>query len=202
MDPTAITTPAPVEKPAANTHVNRQVPQTRQAVTGVVPPELGEAMIREVWPSVTASGPAIPSLARALQKSIILAPLGWLLLLPLFVKRIMPFICTRYTLTNRQLMIQRGLKPAPAHSLRLQDIDDVRVVDSTRDRFYLSATLEVISGGKVALTLPGVPEPEGFRQAIRNAVAAWVPGKSLSPFISATGVKSEGIFSPASSPPK
>jgi hypothetical protein len=202
MDPTAITTPAPASAPATNHQSKAPVPLTRQAVTGVVPPELGEAMIREVRPTVMASGPAIPSLARALQKSIILAPLGWLLLLPLFLKKIMPFICQRYTLTNRQLMIQRGLKPVPVHSVQLKEIDDVRIVDSTRDHFYLSATLEVLSGGKVVLTLPGVPEPEGFRQAVRNAVAAWVPGKSLTPFISATGVKSENVYSPSAPAPK
>lgn len=174
------TTPAASAAPA---------PRTRQAVTGVVPPEIGEAMIREVRPTVLAGGAGIPGLARRLIHSIFLAPVGWLLLAPLFVKKFSPFICTRYTITNRRLMIQRGLKPTPIQVVELREIDDVRIVDATRDRFYQSATLEVMSGGKVVMTLPGVPEPEGFSRAIRNAVSAWVPGKPAGPFVSASAIK-------------
>ena len=54
---------------------------------------------------------------------------------------------------------------------------------------YLSGTLEVLSKGQVALTLPGVPEPEGFRHAVVNAVKAWVPGKATGPFQPASAVK-------------
>jgi hypothetical protein len=38
----------------------------------------------------------------------------------------------------------------------------------------------------VALKLAGVPEPEGFRHAVVNAVKAWVPGKATGPFIPAS----------------
>ena len=85
----------------------------RQAVAGLMPPELGEAMIREAWPSV-ASGSGLATLAEKLMKSIVLAPLGWLLLAPLFGKKLMPFLCKRYTLTNRRLMVRRGIKPKRA----------------------------------------------------------------------------------------
>jgi hypothetical protein len=193
MDPTATPSSDAVTKapasPPAHAAATAPAPRTRQAVTGVVPPEIGEAMIREVRPTVLAGGAAIPGLAHTLIRTIVLAPLGWLLLAPLFAKKLLPFVCTRYTLTNRRLMIQRGLKPSPAHVVELREIDDVRVVDSTRDTFYLSATLEVLSGGKVVLTLPGVPEPEGFRRAIRSAVSAWVPGKPAAPFVPASAFK-------------
>jgi hypothetical protein len=201
MDPTANTPAGPVNVATGNHVTFVPVPATRQAVTGIVPPELGEAMIREVRPTVMAGGAMLPTLALKLMKSIVLAPLGWLLLAPLFTKKLLPFICERYTLTNRRLMIQRGLKPAPVKLVELKDIDDVRLVDSTRDRFYLSATLEVLSGGKTVLTLPGVPEPEGFRRAILSAVSAWAPGRTAGPFVSATGVKSEGTSTHAN-PPK
>ena len=51
----------------------------QQAVTGVTPPETGEAKIREVWPSV-ASSPAIAGLGQKLTGTIILAPLAWLIM--------------------------------------------------------------------------------------------------------------------------
>jgi Bacterial PH domain len=194
MDPVPSTPVSPPPPPAANhlasQHSAAPVPTTRQAVTGVVPPDVGEAMIREIRPTVLAGGGAIPGLARTFMKTIVLAPVGWLLLGPLFAKKLLPFISRRYTLTNRRLMIQHGLKPSPVQEVQLRDIDDVRLVDSSRDSFYRSGTLEVLSGGKVVLTLPGVPEPEGFRRAIRSAVSAWVPGKPAGPFVPASAAKS------------
>src|SRR5436853_5699371 len=80
----------------------------RQAITGVMPPLLGEARIREEWPTVLGIMPPVALLAKALMKTFILAPVGFLLLLPLFAMKFGPFVCRRYTLTNRRLMIQRG----------------------------------------------------------------------------------------------
>jgi hypothetical protein len=173
--------------PGANNSAAGAVP--RQAVTGVMPPQLGEAMIREAWPTVLEAQSGLAQLAQKLIKTIFLAPLGWLLLLPLFGKRLLPFLSKRYTLTNRRLMVQRGLRPSPAQEIALSDIDEVRLVPDSFDRFYLSGTLEVVSKGQVALTLAGVPEPEGFRHAVVNAVKAWVPGKATGPFQPASAVK-------------
>jgi hypothetical protein len=161
----------------------------RQAVTGVMPPQLGEALIREAWPTVLEASGGVARLAHTLLKTVVLAPLGWLLLLPLFGKRLLPGLSKRYTLTNRRLMVQRGLRPTPAQEVALADIDEVRLVPDSFDRFYLSGTLEVLSKGQVALTLPGVPEPEGFRHAVVNAVKAWVPAKATGPFQPASAVK-------------
>jgi len=36
----------------------------------------------------------------------------------------------------------------------------------------------VLGKGQVKLTLTGVPEPEAFMHAIKNACIAWVPGKA------------------------
>ncbi|MFL5245851.1 MAG: PH domain-containing protein [Gemmataceae bacterium] len=149
----------------------------QQAVTGVVPPQTAEAIIREVWPSVTTSS-GIATLGEKLIRSIILAPLGWMLMLPIYFFKVLPFVARRYTLTNRRIMVRRGLRPAPTHEVALADIDEVRLDRASANRFFRSATLEILSKGQVALTLPGVPDPESFRAAIRNACMAWVPGKA------------------------
>src|SRR5262245_66055599 len=52
-----------------------------QAVAGVSPPQVNEAIIREVWPSVAAY-PAAANFARFTYRTYILAPLGWLALAP------------------------------------------------------------------------------------------------------------------------
>lgn len=167
-------------------------PRPRQAITGVMPPLLGEARIREEWPTVLGINPALASLARRLMQSLILAPLGFLLLLPLFLLKLGPF-CRRYTLTNRRLMIQRGWKPRliAGQEVALADIDEVRFDPASVDPFFISGTLEILSKGQVVLTLPGVPEPEGFRQTIVNAYKAWVPSKATGPFLAASAVPAD-----------
>ena len=101
--------------------------------------------------------------------------LCWLLF---FLRKLTPFLCKRYTLTNQNLKIQRGLKPRPVQSIALADIDEVRFDHKSYNAFYLSGTLEIVSRGEVKMRLTGVPEPESFRHAIINACAAWVPGKA------------------------
>jgi len=148
-----------------------------QAITGVMPPLLGEATIRVAWPSLSAT-PAVATLGRKLILSIILAPLGWLLMLPFYFRKILPFLASRYTLTNRRLMIQRGLKPKMTEEISLADIDEVRVVRDANSVFFRSGDLEIVSKGAVKLRVPGVPEPDSFKHAIINACMAWVPGKA------------------------
>ena len=101
--------------------------------------------------------------------------------------RFAPFICRRYAVTNRRVMIQKGIRPKASQEILLEEIDDVRVVPGSVDTFYFTGDLEIISKGEVRLKLPAVPEPEGFRWAILNAMAAWVPGKAKlhGPFVPA-----------------
>jgi hypothetical protein len=156
----------------------------KQAVTGLVPPQLGESLIREVWPSVAQyHGPA--RLGRQLTRSIAGAPLAWLLLAPFYFSKIMPFLAKRYTLTNRRLMIRRGLLPKSTHEVCLAAIDDVRVRKDGNSAFFRSGDLDVVSNGKTILTLAGVPEPESFRHNVMDARNAWAPGKKIGPFVPA-----------------
>jgi hypothetical protein len=159
----------------------------RQAVAGLTPPQVAEAMIREVWPSVRSVSAGIASLSARLMRSVVLAPLGWMLNSLLFFRKFAPFLCQRYTLTNRRLMVRRGWKPVPVQELPLTDIDDVRLLADSYDPFYRSGDLYVLSGGKEAMKLSAVPEPESFRQAILNAVKAWGgPDKLKGPFVPAS----------------
>lgn len=164
------TTTPPTERPALTI-------LARQAISGLTPPQQREAIIREVRPSASAH-PAVSGLAQKLTGTLILAPLAWLLLAPLFLMKFLPFVCRRYTLTNRRLMIRRGLaKPHPIHEVALADIDEVRIDPASHNAFFQSATLEILSHGKVVLILPGVAQPEAFRQSVLNAYRAWAPIK-------------------------
>ena len=158
----------------------------RQAVAGLMPPQLGEAMIREVWPTVLGVSSAVAGLSGKLMRSGFLAPIGWMFNSLLFGRKFAPFLCQRYTLTNRRLMVQRGWKPTPTHEIALKDIDDVHLIGDSYDAFYRSGDLQVMSGGKDVLKLIAVPEPESFRQAIVNTVRAYGgAGHLKGPFVAA-----------------
>ena len=160
----------------------------QQAVNGLVPPDVGEARIRETYPSV-ASAPGIAKLGQLLTRTIILAPLGWLVMSLVYFGKLLPFAARRYTLTNRRVMVRHGWKGTPAGEVPLAKIDDVRVVNDAQSNFFRAGTLEIIAEGKVALVLPGTPEAEAFRIAILNARNAWVPGMAKTmPFIPASAV--------------
>ena len=82
----------------------------------------------------------------------------------------------RYRLTNRRLMICKGLQPVPDKQIALDEIQDVRLIPDANSQFFVAGTLEVVNTkGEVALTLPGVPEAESVRQSILQAAKAWGP---------------------------
>ncbi len=158
-------------------------------VTGLIPPQLAEARIRERWPSV-ARIPVVATLGRALTRTIVLAPLGWLIMSLVYFSKLLPIFMRRYTITNQRVMIRSGWSGKPSAEVPLEKIDDVRVVPDANSDFFRAATVEILSGTQVALSLPGVPEPHSFRWAILNARDAWVPGKVKSrPFIPASATK-------------
>jgi Bacterial PH domain len=156
-----------------------------QVIAGLMPPLLGEARIREAWPSVQSS-PAIAGLGRALTGTIVLAPLAWLLMSTVYFGKLMMIVGRRYTLTNRRLMIRKGWKCTVHKEVALADIDEVRVVPDANSDFFRAANLEIVSKGQTVMTLAGVPEPDGFRHAILNSCNAWVPNRSRGPFIAAS----------------
>jgi hypothetical protein len=152
-----------------------------QPVTGVTPPQLGEAIIRDVWPSVAAhAGPA--GLARACYRTIVLAPVGWFVLAPFYFAKLLAILpglsglATRYRLTNRRLMICKGLKPVPDKEVPLDRIKDVKLVTDANSEFFVAGRLDILdANGQTVLSMPGVREPESVRHAILQAAAAWGP---------------------------
>jgi hypothetical protein len=141
--------------------------------------------IREIWPTV-ARAPAVAGLGKLLTNTIILAPLGWLIMSGVYFGKLLPIIGIRYRLTDKRVMILRGWKGSIQQQVPLADIDDVQLDPSTIDNFFRCADLKIIQGGNVVMTLTAVPDAEAFRHAILDARNAWVPGKAkMLPFIAA-----------------
>jgi hypothetical protein len=148
-----------------------------------------ERRIREVWPTV-ARAPAIAGIGKMLNNTILLAPLGWLIMSVVYFGKVLPFISIRYRLTDKKIAIVRGWSGSVSQAIALHDIDDVRLDPSSVDQFFRSADLQVISGGKVEMTLTAVPDAESFRHMILDSRNAWAPGKVKTlPFIAASSVK-------------
>jgi Bacterial PH domain len=161
----------------------------KQIVSGLIPPQVGEAMVRQAFPSVAAT-PAIASLGLMLTRTFVLAPLGWLIMAGPYFAKLLPIFACRYTLTNRRLMIRRGWNAAVAQEVPLEKIDDVRIVEDANSPFFRAATLEIISGGQVVMRLPGVPGPEAYRHAIINVCRAWAPKPVAAPAVVAPAAAS------------
>jgi hypothetical protein len=156
-----------------------------QAVAGVTSPQVGEALIRDAWPGVT-SNPAAAKTAHKFYQSgplrYVLAPIGWLILSPFLLKRLagalpgLSGLMKRYRLTNRRLMVCKGVKSEPIQEVGLERIKDVRLKTNETGDYFFGGDLEVIGeNGQVLLEMPGVREAESFSHAIRHAAAAWGP---------------------------
>lgn len=126
-----------------------------QAITGVVPPQIDEALIAVRWPSLAATaagqlGARIQLLARSLLRFTMALPLvlsallivpmtvlcllialpGWLLMAPFFALRILPGTATRYALSNRRLMVQKDklkFMGIPVPAARLAAVQEVKL---------------------------------------------------------------------------
>jgi hypothetical protein len=152
-----------------------------QAVMRAAPSPLDETIIRDIWPSVSANA-AAANFARACYRSIVFAPIGWLALAPLYFKKLLAALpglsglAVRYRLTNRRLMICKGMRPQPSQEVSLDQIKDVAVITDGNSEFFFSGTLEIRdAAGRSLMTLPGVREPESVRQHILQAAASWGP---------------------------
>jgi hypothetical protein len=178
---------------------NNTADMRTHAVMGIIVPEVAEARMAVRWPSVAAY-PGVARLGAKLQETanalfrwtldrpapiagllmFITLPLAaaltvpaWLLLAPPYFLKILPFFMTRYVLTNRRLMIQKGWARKPVQEVKLEDLESVKVAAGSEQPFYLAADLEILSAGKTALTLRGVKEYEQFRIIIQDAYLAW-----------------------------
>lgn len=160
-----------------------------QPITGLTPPAQAETRVREVWPSV-AAWPGIAALGRQLTMTIVLAPLAWAIMGVFYFGKLLPFFMCRYSITNRRIMIRRGWAGTVEKEVPLGSIDDARVVYDGNTEFFRAGTLEILSQGKVVMTLPGVPAPDSFCQILLNTRNAWAADKVKTlPFIPAAAVK-------------
>jgi hypothetical protein len=151
-------------------------------VAGVVPPSVAEATVMTVWPSVasTGLGQALGRLYRlkggfgplSIGRMALLAtiPVG----LMLYLSMRLPWAIRRYRLTNRRVMIERGINPKVEQYVDLDRFDAVDVVVGPGQEWYAAGDLVFRRGQIETLRLPGVSRPESFRRTCLEARQAYV----------------------------
>lgn len=147
---------------------------------GVAPPDLGEVNAMTVWPSI-GSHPLGRLVGRlcASRTGIGIFTLGnfWALAtiplsLVLYCWLRMPYICKRYTLTNRRIIVCKGLAPRDDRWLELDEFDACEVEILPGQEWLRAGDLVFYRGEFEALRLAGVTRPHVFRNVCLAAQRA------------------------------
>jgi len=85
--------------------------------------------------------------------------------LAVFAWQLMPVVCRRYTLTDRRIIIRKGLSAVDETGVELDQFDAIEVQVLPGQEWHRSGDLVFQRDGTEVLRLRGVSRPEVFRQA-------------------------------------
>ncbi len=169
----------------------------KQPIAGVFPPQLSEATIMTVWPSLaaTAVGRALgrlyaieagrPPLTVGHLIALVTAPLAaglyfgrFMATITVGVLQLLPKIggafksprdVQRYVLTNRRVVVRTGLKPVDERWVELDRFDAIDVVVRPGQAWYRAGDLVFRLGPIETFRLDGVVRPDTFRHTCLSA---------------------------------
>jgi hypothetical protein len=166
----------------------------RQPIAGVAPPELAEVAAMTVWPTIGATAPGrwVGRLAAnrlglggPLSLGNLLAVATIPVSLAVFAWQLMPYVCRRYALTNRRLILRRGLRAVDERWIGLDEFDAVEIEVLPGQEWLHAGEVIFKRGANEALRFSGVSRPEVFRRVclkardavvlVRKAVQQQVP---------------------------
>lgn len=135
-----------------------------------------------VWPTLAAT-----SLGRTLGRLYTIPiGIGWLTLgklivllsipvmLPLFFLTLLPHTARRYRLTNRRVIIEKGVAGHAERWVELDRFDTIDVVVQPGQAWYPAGDLVFHNGQVETFRLTGVSRPETFRQTCLKARNGYV----------------------------
>ncbi|MBL9093126.1 MAG: PH domain-containing protein [Planctomycetaceae bacterium] len=151
----------------------------KQAITGVTPSSLAEVTVMMTWPSMGASAfgqmlgrlYAIPLFG----KLIALAAIPQALLL--YALNLLPWSCLRYRLTNRRLVVERGLRGTLDREVSLDNFDAIELEVLPGQEWYRCGNLIFYKGKIETFRINGVPSPQSFRQTCLKTQRGYVGAK-------------------------
>jgi hypothetical protein len=158
----------------------------KQAIAGVAPAESAEVTVMTIWPSIAAfpSGCFLGRLYDIRWPNVYIFQLGRLLALLsiphalfLYFWRVMPRVGSRYTLTNRRVVIEKGWPPVEHTSIGLDEFDSIDIDVLPGQEWFAAGDLCFRNGGSEVFRLAGVSRPEAFRQTCLKSRLAYVSVK-------------------------
>ena len=144
----------------------------RGSVSAVVPSN-PEVPSMTVWPSIAAFplGRKVGQLCSigGVGKFFTVGKLMALITIPLslglFFWRLAPGVAKRYLLTDRRVVVLKGLGAVEGESIDLSGFDSIDVEVLAGQKFLRAGDLVFRSDGKEVFRLPGVQHPDGFCRA-------------------------------------
>ena len=130
------------------------------------------------WPTITATTPGRlvgrlaavgPGFGTILTLGVLLSVVTLPISLAVYAWQLMPFVARRYRLTNRRIVIQRGLTPVEAASIAYEDFDTLEVETLPGQTWLHAGELIFQRAGQEVFRLSGVSRPEVFRQVCLDA---------------------------------
>jgi hypothetical protein len=161
---------------------------THTPIAGVTPAEVKESTVMTVWPSNASFG-----LGRALGSAYairwpdiyifrlgnLIALLSIPIALVLFFLRIAPGIGTRYRLTNRRIVVERGLTGKEDKAVDLDRFDRIEIVVQPGQAWYDAGDLVFKLGNVETFRLEGVSRPGAFRETCQKTHQAYKSVKEI-----------------------
>ncbi len=153
----------------------------KQSIPGVTPSDLAEVTCKVVWPTIAATrlGRVVGRLAAIRLGCGEFFTLGKLLAvatipvsLAVFAWQLMPYVCRRYTITNRRIIIRKGLSALDQCWISLDDFDAIVIDVLAGQEWFHAGDLVFRRGETEVLRLAGVPRPETVRQFCLTAQRA------------------------------
>ena len=159
-----------------------------QPIAGVTPSELAEVTCKVVWPTIgaTRAGRLVGRLAAVrvgLGQFFTLGKLLAAACIPLSVAvfgwQLMPCVCRRYALTNRRIIIRKGLMGIDGRWINYDDFDSI-AIEVLPGQDWLHAGDVVFRRGELeVLRLAGVSRPEVFRQVCLTGQTALLSVRTI-----------------------
>jgi len=143
-----------------------------------MPSDLAEVTCKVVWPTIgaTRAGRLVGRLADVrfgfgqfftLGKLLALATIP--VSLAVFCWQLMPCVCRRYALTNRRIIIRKGLRPVDERWVNLDEFEAIDVEVLPGQQWLHAGNLIFRHGGQEVLRLSGVSRPEIFCHVCQTA---------------------------------
>lgn len=146
-------------------------------IAGVTPAELTEVPCKIVWPTIaaTALGRLVGRLSAirlgwgeifTLGKLLAVATLPLSLLV--YFWQLTPYGCRRYMLTNRRIIIRKGLMAVDQRWIGFEEFDTIDIEVLPGQEWLHAGDLVLRRGGAEVLRLAGIPRPETVRHLCLN----------------------------------